>query len=123
MYTFVYTKSMTSRTARIAVTIVRFLTTTAAFAILVGALFVGAMGPGGVDLPHGEPYDHSGPATLDRTEFPHCVNPADFKGWMPATSVIVTDRGVAREVPFGSAWDRNHDATTINDVRVIGSCA
>lgn len=85
------------------------------------ALFVGAMGPGGVRQDVGWPHDRTGPVTLDRIEFPNCVTPDVFKG-IPATSVIVTDRGVAREIPFAQAWNRNNDETTINNVRVLGSC-
>lgn len=112
---------MTSRTARTAVSIIRFVTTTVAFAILVGALFVGAKGPGGIEQQVGWPHDRTGPTALDRLEFPHCVTPDAFEG-IPATSVIVTDRGVAREVPWAKAWKWNTDETTINNVRVLGSC-
>lgn len=113
---------MSSRVVRNAVTIIRFATSVALFATFAFALFVGAKGPGGVEQQVGWPHDRTGPATLDRLDFPHCVTPDQFEG-IPATSVIVTDRGVAREVPFASAWNRNNDATTINNVRVLGSCA
>lgn len=95
------------------------LTVVATYAL---ALYVGAKGPGGVEAGFGWPPDRTGPATLDRIEFPHCVTPETFEG-IPATSVIVNDRGVAREIPWAQAWKRNNNKTTIDNVRVIGSCA
>jgi hypothetical protein len=103
-----------------AILIIQRATTIAALVIFGAALIIGMKGPGGIEL-HGEPFDHSGPATLDRIEFPNCVAPEEFDG-IPATSVIVNDWGVAREIPFAQAWNRNTDDTTINNVRVLGSC-
>ena len=105
---------------RTTIRIIQRATSLVALTALGAALIVGMKGPGGIEL-NGEPFDHSGPATLDRIEFPNCVTPDAFEG-IPATSVIVTDRGVAREIPFAQAWKRNTDDTTINNVRVLGAC-
>lgn len=109
-----------SKVTRVVLLILRAITLTvvATYAL---ALFVGMKGPGGVQAEFGWPADTYGPATLDRLEFPHCVTPDAFEG-IPATAVIVTDRGRAREVPWAHAWHRNNDATTVNNVRVLGSC-
>lgn len=102
-----------------ALTKVASMSALTAYAFIV---LVGLIGPGGVEQQVGWPHDRNGPVALDRSEFPHCVEPDAFEG-IPATAVIVTDRGVAREVPWASAWKRNNDGTTVNNVRVLGSCA
>jgi hypothetical protein len=99
---------------------------TVVFAALAAAMLVGealASDPLAVRVAD-EPAPVPSWTAADATANPSCVPSAAWQPGVPAAALVVYRVGDSRGVrmPFDTVWARNHDATAVNDVWVVGVC-